>query len=101
MKRSDATLETPAAAEDRLPPASKSNGSKSGKNGKPKGDGALDLSVILASLQTMRDGDFTVRLPGTWIGLAGKVADTSTEVVPPTHHMPHDVKHVSPLVRHL
>ena len=29
-----------------------------------------DLSVILASLQTMRDGDFSVRLPGSWTGLA-------------------------------
>lgn len=29
-----------------------------------------DLSVILASLQTMRDGDFSARLPGEldWIG---------------------------------
>jgi len=51
-------------------------------NGKPKSsDGSLDLTVILASLQTMRDGDFTVRLPGTWVGLAGKVADTFNEIV--------------------
>ena len=31
-----------------------------------------NLSVILAGLQTMRDGDFSVRLPGNWTGLAGK-----------------------------
>ena len=28
-----------------------------------------DLSAILASLQTMRDGDFSVRLPGSWTGI--------------------------------
>src|SRR6267378_3771025 len=35
-----------------------------------------DLSVLLAGLQTMRDGDFSVRLPIGWTGLAGKIADT-------------------------
>ena len=30
---------------------------------------AENLSVILAGLQTMRDGDFSVRLPGDWTGL--------------------------------
>src|SRR5207253_8630885 len=40
-----------------------------------------DLSVILAGLQTMRDGDFSVRLPGAWTGLAGKIADTFNEIV--------------------
>src|ERR1700730_18651103 len=39
-----------------------------------------DLSVILASLQTMRDGDFSVRLPGSWTGLAGKLADTFNDI---------------------
>jgi len=40
-----------------------------------------DLSVILSSLQVMRDGDFSVRLPGHWTGLAGKIADTFNEIV--------------------
>src|SRR2546423_3332522 len=95
MKRSDATLETPATTENSLPPASKNNGMK---NGKPKGDGSLDLTVILASLQTMRDGDFTVRLPGTWIGLAGKVADTFNEIVAANQHMAQELKRVGQVV---
>ena len=37
-----------------------------------------DLSIILAGLQTMRDGDFSVRLPGSWTGLAGKSPTHST-----------------------
>src|SRR5205807_2378336 len=40
-----------------------------------------DLGVILSGLQTMRNGDFSVRLPGSWTGLAGKIADTLTETV--------------------
>ena len=32
-------------------------------------------------LQAMRDGDFSVRLPGDWTGLEGKIADTFNEIV--------------------
>lgn len=39
------------------------------------------LAVILASLRTMRAGDFSLRLPGSWTGLAGKIADTFNEIV--------------------
>jgi hypothetical protein len=46
--------------------------------------GSGDLSIILAALQTMRDGGFSVRLPGSWTGMAGKIADTSTPLLLPT-----------------
>src|SRR6185437_13539543 len=42
---------------------------------------ALDLREILRALQSVRDGDFSVRLPGAKAGLAGKVADTFNEIV--------------------
>ncbi len=42
---------------------------------------SADLSVILGALQTMREGDFSVRLPGYWTGLHGKIADTFNEIV--------------------
>jgi HAMP domain-containing protein/CheY-like chemotaxis protein/putative methionine-R-sulfoxide reductase with GAF domain len=68
-------------------------------NGKPKAsDGSLDLTVILSSLQSMRDGDFTVRLPGTWVGLAGKVADTFNEIVAANQHMSQELKRVGHVV---
>ena len=100
MKRSDATVAaTPIdVASPSLPVSavSKINGSK---NGKAKGSGgSLDLTVILTSLQTMRDGDFTVRLPGTWIGLAGKVADTFNEIVAANQHMAQELKRVGQVV---
>jgi len=69
------------------------------QNGKSKSDdGAIDLTVILASLQSMRDGDFTVRLPGTWVGLAGKIADTFNEIVSANQHMAQELKRVGHVV---
>jgi HAMP domain-containing protein len=41
----------------------------------------LDLRDLLRALQAMRDGDFSVRLPGHQVGMAGKIADTFNEIV--------------------
>ena len=57
-----------------------------------------NLSVILAGLQTMRDGDFSVRLPGSWTGLAGKLADTFNEIVTANEQMANDLKRVGKVV---
>src|ERR1700722_15871335 len=51
-----------------------------------------NLSVILAGLQTMRDGDFSVRLPGSWTGLAGKLADTFNDIVSTNQQMAQELK---------
>jgi len=69
------------------------------QNGKSRNhQEAVDLTVILTSLQTMRDGDFTVRLPGTWVGLAGKIADTFNEIVAANQHMAQELKRVGQVV---
>ena len=39
-----------------------------------------ELVLILERMQAMRDGDFSVRLPGSWTGLSGKMADTFNEI---------------------
>ncbi len=39
------------------------------------------LSELLNVLQAVRNGDFSVRLPGDWTGLDGKIADTVNEIV--------------------
>ena len=44
-------------------------------------DTALSQRELLRALQAMRDGDFSVRLPGDQLGLAGKIADTFNEIV--------------------
>ncbi|MGH8252213.1 MAG: hypothetical protein ACREVI_16225, partial [Steroidobacteraceae bacterium] len=49
-------------------------------NGKPQ-ETPLDQRELLRVLQAMRDGDFSVRLAGDQIGLAGKIADTFNEIV--------------------
>jgi HAMP domain-containing protein/CheY-like chemotaxis protein/signal transduction histidine kinase len=68
------------------------------QNGKSKASEELDLNVILTSLQSMRDGDFTVRLPGTWVGLAGKIADTFNDIVAANQHMAQELKRVGHVV---
>ena len=70
----------------------KNNGAHS--NGHASGE----LAAILASLQTMRDGDFTVRLPGAWTGLPGKIADTFNEIVAANQHMADELKRVGQVV---
>jgi HAMP domain-containing protein/CheY-like chemotaxis protein/signal transduction histidine kinase len=57
-----------------------------------------DLSVILANLQNMRDGDFSVRLPGSWTGLAGKIADTFNSIVAANQQMAGELKRVGQVV---
>jgi HAMP domain-containing protein/CheY-like chemotaxis protein/signal transduction histidine kinase len=59
---------------------------------------SADLSVVLAALQTMRNGDFSVRLPGSWTGLAGKVADTFNEIVGANQQMAQELKRVGQVV---
>jgi HAMP domain-containing protein/CheY-like chemotaxis protein/signal transduction histidine kinase len=68
-------------------------------NGKSKThDDSLDLAVILSSLQCMRNGDFTVRLPGNWTGLAGKIADTFNDIVAANQHMAEELKRIGQVV---
>jgi HAMP domain-containing protein/CheY-like chemotaxis protein/signal transduction histidine kinase len=57
-----------------------------------------NLAVILAGLQTIRDGDFSVRLPGHWTGLAGKVADTFNEIVSANQQIAEELRRVGQVV---
>jgi HAMP domain-containing protein/CheY-like chemotaxis protein/signal transduction histidine kinase len=57
-----------------------------------------DLRVILTGLQTMRDGDFSVRLPGSWTGLPGKIADTFNSIVAANQQMAQELKRVGQVV---
>ena len=59
---------------------------------------APDLTVILAGLQTMRDGDFSVRLPGAWTGVEGKIADTFNEIAAANQQMAQELKRVGQVV---
>src|SRR4029453_450776 len=62
------------------------------------GASASDLRVLLSALQAMRDGDFSVRLPGDWTGLEGKIADTFNEIVAANQKMAQELNRVGQVV---
>jgi HAMP domain-containing protein/CheY-like chemotaxis protein/signal transduction histidine kinase len=93
MKRTEPTKTTTTTISGPGPGA-KSNG-RTALEAEPV---SADLSVILASLQTMRDGDFSVRLPGNWTGLAGKIADTFNDIVTANQQMAKELKRVGQVV---
>ncbi len=93
MKRNErntatATVDTAATADEKSNGHSKISAEPSSAN----------FTAILASLQTMRDGDFSVRLPGSWTGLAGKIADTFNEIVAANQQMAQELKRVGQVV---
>jgi HAMP domain-containing protein/CheY-like chemotaxis protein/signal transduction histidine kinase len=47
---------------------------------------------LLSVLQSVRDGDFSVRLPGDGIGLTGKVADALNEIVASNQHLAREIE---------
>src|SRR5882724_10475359 len=57
-----------------------------------------ELRVLLSGLQAMRDGDFSVRLPGDWTGLEGKIADTFNEIVGANQQMAQELKRLGQVV---
>src|SRR5215475_7814030 len=59
---------------------------------------AADLTVLLQCLQSMRDGDFSARLPSRWVGLAGKVADSVNEIAAANQHMATELKRLGQTV---
>ncbi len=78
---------------------SKASTKKNGHgNGVAVAGTSADLRLVLATLQAMRDGDFSVRLPGDWIGLEGKIADTFNEIVAANQRMAQELKRVGQVV---
>src|SRR6201987_1700335 len=59
---------------------------------------SADLGLILATLQRMQEGDFSVRLPGSWTGLPGKIADTFNDIVAANEQMAVELKRVGQAV---
>src|SRR5579864_2289675 len=90
MKRNSNTLTAPPSSTGASDPVP--------KNGSCTATEPPSLAVILAGLQTMRDGDFSVRLPGAWTGLEGKIADTFNEIVSANEQMAQELKRVGKAV---
>ena len=62
------------------------------------GSADLDIPVLLSALRKMRDGDFSVRLPNSWTGLEGKVADAFNEIVAANQQMAGELKRIGQVV---
>ncbi|HTU90038.1 MAG TPA: HAMP domain-containing protein, partial [Gemmataceae bacterium] len=58
----------------------------------------LDTTVLLSALTALKKGDFSVRLPLHWTGLAGKAADTFNEVVELNQRMARELDRLSRVV---
>jgi HAMP domain-containing protein/CheY-like chemotaxis protein/signal transduction histidine kinase len=67
-------------------------------NGRHTVEPALDQSKLLRALQTVRDGDFSVRLPSDQTGLAGKIADTFNEIVTANQRLARELERVGQTV---
>ena len=58
----------------------------------------VEMREILDVLLAVRDGDFSVRLPGHWTGLEGKIADALNEVVAANRKMAAQLDRVGQVV---
>src|SRR5215469_15575697 len=71
---------------------SASKGPMQTATGKNEDGSSNHLTDVLLGLQRLRDGDFSVRLPGSWTGLPGKVADSFNEIAGANHRIASELK---------
>src|SRR2546421_499312 len=58
----------------------------------------LDPARLLEALVALKKGDFSVRLPVAWTGVAGKIADTLNEVIELNARLANELGRVSVIV---
>jgi len=58
----------------------------------------IDASVLLRAMHALKKGDFSVRLPMEWTGVAGKVADAFNEVTELNERMARELARLSRVV---
>ncbi|HEX5236341.1 MAG TPA: HAMP domain-containing protein [Silvibacterium sp.] len=83
--------------------SARNGNARNGNSGNGNGSHATeqssaDLGAILSSLQCMQEGDFSVRLPGSWTGLMGKIADTFNDIVAANEQMATELKRVGQVI---
>ncbi len=59
---------------------------------------SVDVSELLEALTALRHGDFSARLPATWVGIAGKVGDTFNAVMDQLEGMTEEIARTSRVV---
>ncbi len=73
-------------------------GRRSNGKRRPPADPNLNLSKLLQALQSVRDGDFSARLPSDQTGLAGKIADTFNDIVSANQRLAFELERVGQIV---
>src|ERR1700681_1276181 len=70
------------------------------KNGASAQDSGpqLNLNQLLDVLRTMQAGDFSVRLPGSHVGVAGKICDAFNTIVAANQRIAQQLEHVGEVV---
>src|SRR3974377_1757315 len=58
----------------------------------------FDGAIVLMALSSMRNGDFSVRLPGSWTGLGGKIPATFNDMVAANQQMAQELRRVGQVV---
>ncbi|HWS68805.1 MAG TPA: HAMP domain-containing protein [Steroidobacteraceae bacterium] len=78
----------------------RSNGSVARRATGPAIDRAseLDLRELLAALHAMQGGDFSVRMSGSQVGVAGKICDKFNSIVAANQRMAQQLEHVGEVV---
>ena len=66
--------------------------------GRRRAPDEVDAAVLLRALSDVKNGDFSVRLPVEWTGVAGKIADTLNEIVGQYKSQPDRTKRLRALV---
>jgi HAMP domain-containing protein/signal transduction histidine kinase/CheY-like chemotaxis protein len=61
-------------------------------------DSSVDASTLLTVLRAVQKGDFSVRLPVDWTGVAGKVADVFNDVVELNQRLAAELERISVVV---
>src|SRR6266404_6153894 len=62
------------------------------------GNKDVELKKLLAALTAFKRGDFSVRLPADWTGVAGKVADTFNDVIALNEQMSLEFERIAQVV---
>src|SRR5229473_2827992 len=58
----------------------------------------IHSGTLLTALKTLRRGDFSVRLPMNWPGMAGKIADTFNDIAEMNEHLASELERLNRVV---
>ncbi|MCC6533290.1 MAG: HAMP domain-containing protein [Burkholderiales bacterium] len=63
-----------------------------------RAESAAEMRQLVRALQSVREGDFSVRLPAEWTGVYGKVADLFNDIVGTNAHLARELNRVGEAV---